>query len=578
MAYSYKDYHRVSYWNYGTPSYDDISINYMLKLKDPHISNYAEGFVNVLNQRVYSLNRITIGQKEVNLQNRRSVTDDRSGIWFDGNRGYSNTLVPLAYYGPVVCDVYKPWSLNQLCTYIESDSWEQERIKQGRQWRKECKLDENVIHINVVETSNIDISASELYNTLKTYDNYQVEMSKLANISARTKCAVFKVNPSTFVMCVYKLKDYNQMYNFIAVAALEYLKEKEDTEWKNISKHFYESVYKQEDITDYFDTLASIIEKIEFNNRIEIERKENLQQLRSSIINIYENKLSRADEEIRNLENNLLSQYTQREEARRLLEAAKYTADAISIEKYYTDNRIKYFKIKDEYLYIDLYCPMTNYNARYVEKQINNPNSIINNKGLGDVFKAVFVDEDYELYTYTSMSISLTGKCLPSKTTDSPRMCERVLKHPHIYYYNCFGSYSQELMKTAANMDLETLLLTCISVASNLNFTDTTVINTFCQHLNNDKDISCIKDLNTGEWLTIEELQENLYLDEVAATLTTPTTVEDTEVELVDALAAEDPLDTTRDEVIEELQELQQEIETTFEDAVVTNEVLDLNF
>lgn len=511
MAYIYKDHHRYSSYNYNTVPYEDMHINCMLKLKDPHISSYAEGFVNVLNERVYSLNHIAIGQKDINVQNRCSVTDDKSGVWFDGNRGYGNTLVPLAYYGPIACDIYKPWSLENLRTYIESDSWEQERIRQSNRWRKEYKLDENVIHINVIETSDIDTSSSDIYNTLKTYDNYQVEMSKLANVSARTKCAVFKVNPSTFVMCVYKLKDYNQMYNFIAVAALEYLKGKEDSEWKEVATSFYEAVYKQEDITAYFDTLAAIIEKVEFNNRIEIERKENLQNLRSSIINIYEVKLTKANNEITALEKSLLTQYTQQEEARRLLEAAKYTADSISIEKYYTDERIKYFKIKDELLYIDLYCPMTNYNTRYVEKQINNPTSIINSKDLGDIFKAVFVDEDYELYTYTGMAISLTGKRTPSKTLDNPRMLEPVLRHPHIYHYNCFGSYSREIMKTASTMDLETLLLTCISVASNLNFTDSTVINTFCRDINNNKDISCIKDLHTGEWLTVAELQERLH-------------------------------------------------------------------
>ena len=524
MAYIYKDHHRYSSYNYNTFNYADMRINCMLKLKDPHISGYTEGFVNVLNERVYSLNSILIGQKDVNVQNRCSVTDDKSGVWFDGNRGYGNTLVPLAYYGPVACDIYKPWSLENLRTYIESDSWEQERIRQGNRWRREFKLDENVIHINVIETSDIDTSSSDIYNTLKTYDNYQVEMSKLANISARTKCAVFKVNPSTFVMCVYKLKDYNQMYNFIAVAALEYLKGKEDSEWKAVATSFYEAVYKQEDITDYFDALTAIIEKVEFNNRIEIERKENLQNLRSSIINIYEARLKKANNEITALEKSLLTQYTQQEEARRLLGAAKYTANSVSIEKYYTDERIKYFKIKDELLYIDLYCPMTNYNARYAEKQVDNPTSIINNQNLGDVFKAVFVDEDYELYTYTGMAISLTGKKAPSKTLDYPRMPEPVLRHPHIYNYNCFGSYSQELMRTASAMDLETLLLTCISVASNLNFTDSTVINTFCRDINNNKNVSCIKDLNTGEWLTIAELQERLHPVEQ------PTEVEPTDV------------------------------------------------
>lgn len=511
MAYKYKDHHRYSYYNPNPFPYEDMYINSMLKLKDPHISSYTEGFVNVLNERVYSLNSILVGQKDVNVQNRCSVTDDKSGVWFDGNRGYGNTLVPLAYYGPIACDIYKPWSLENLRTYIEADSWEQERIRQGNHWRREFKLEGNVIHINVIETSDIDMSSSDIYNTLKTYDNYQAEMSKLANISARTKCAVFKVNPSTFVMCVYKLKDYNQMYNFIAVAALEYLKGKEDSEWKAVATSFYEAVYKQEDITDYFDTLAAIVEKVEFNNRIEIERKENLQNLRSSIVNLYEVKLTKANSAIADLEKSLLTQYTQQEEARRLLEAAQYTADSISIEKYYTDERIKYFKIKDELLYIDLYCPMTNYNARYAEKQVDNPTSIINNQHLGDVFKAVFVDEDYELYTYTGMAISLTGKRAPFKTVDNPRMFEPVLRHPHIYHYNCFGSYSKELMKTAAAMDLETLLLTCISVASNLNFTDSTVINTFCRDINNDKNISCIKDLNTGEWLTVAELQERLH-------------------------------------------------------------------
>ena len=131
MAYIYKDHHRYSSYNYNTFNYADMRINCMLKLKDPHISSYTEGFVNVLNERVYSLNRITIGQKDINVQNRCSVTDDKSGVWFDGNRGYGNTLVPLAYYGPIACDIYKPWSLENLRTYIESDQLEQESIKKG---------------------------------------------------------------------------------------------------------------------------------------------------------------------------------------------------------------------------------------------------------------------------------------------------------------------------------------------------------------------------------------------------------------------------------------------------------------
>ena len=156
----------------------------------------------------------------------------------------------------------------------------------------------------------------------------------------------------------------------------------------------------------------------------------------------------------------------------------------------------------------------------------------------------MFVDEDYELYTYTGMAVSLTGKRAPFKTLDNPRILKPVLRHPHIYHYNCFGSYSKELMKTASIMDLETLLLTCISVASNLNFTDSTVIYTFCRDINNNKGISCIKDLSTGEWLTVEELQEKLHPVE-----------QPDEVELVDVLNTEDITDIPHNEATPEVQQ-----------------------
>ncbi len=509
MSYIYK--HR-RYTNYR----DNVDVPEAIK-------NYSwapcwqQHYMNVHNSRVYSLNKVST-YTETNIDRRNS--SDGYGVWFSSNCGYVNTLIPLAFYKKVNVTLMKPMNSDTALATINPETY-QEGERTTRAYYGGNMYHEDELYLYIQETNNIrDMSTPDLYRAFKNADNFNTQFTSLVNISARTRCTMHAVKDNVYVMNVYRLTETEQLYNFIAVASNDFLNKQEDSEWKQVSLELVNDLYKYRDISPYFLALEHIIEGRELEVRNEVERRENLENLKKSIVDIYRTKRTQAEKTIKDYEIKLREQYTLYDEANALLSNAENKVqDKTILEQFYNDTRIKWLKIDNGTLYLDIYCPLSVYATRLVERQVQNPDSNINRSDVGNIFRALFVDEDYELYTYTSMAISLTN----NRDLSRYHHCiyPDAFTHPHIDGFNCFGEYRTAIYKAVSTMSLDVLLLTCITAASNINFADGTVVSSFARNIRRrvveESSLKCVKDKETGAMLTLFELECKLNGQEVAA-------------------------------------------------------------
>lgn len=488
--------------------YDNLDVPNFLK-SGSQCPMWNHHYTNRLNNRVYSLNKISV-YSQTSLDRRNS--SDGYGIWFSTNCGYINTLIPLAYYTEVKVNLHKPDTSERLFDSLDAGNYSTDRRLTGYNM-----YNENALYLIINETNNIrDMNTPDIYRELKSKANFNNQFTTLTNISARTRCTVHNVNDNIYVMNVYRLTEVEQLYNYIAVVSNDYISKQEDSPWKRMSINLINKLYKYEDIAPNFQELSDYLEPIDAEKRYSVERRENLKNLHSAVVNVYKNKHQTVVNTINDLERKLREQYTLHEETLILLNAAENKAENNALSKFYEDERVKYLKVENDNLYLDLYCPLSVYNSRIAERQIQNENSNINRYEVGDIFKAIFVDEEYELYTYTSMVVSLSG----SREVSRQNHCvlpDRI-DHPHIAGFNCFGEYRAPIHKAVSTLSLDVLLLTCITAAGNLNFADGTVIANFARALHtriiNNSALKCVRDINTGEWLTLTELATKLNSEE----------------------------------------------------------------
>lgn len=129
------------------------------------------------------------------------------------------------------------------------------------------------------------------------------------------------------------------------------------------------------------------------------------------------------------------------------------------------------------------------------------------------LFDKVFLQRKYELWTYATLRLNMstfaTSPCTGLRFEDANP--HEYYPHPHIMEFFCQGNHTTEIQKWIQNRDYIGCFEQIISMAMNLNFTDSTVIEKLYENLT-DSDLAevvCFKDKATGIFYSFQEIYEH---------------------------------------------------------------------
>lgn len=377
----------------------------------------------------------------------------------------------------------------------------------------------NVRRINIVETYKMYEQAADTYTDLMSEDYYDENLSKMIRPTPRTRAAVFfnPDFPNTLTVCIYKLLPEFVCKILGTSEALFHVpnpeKEYSPDIFKEVFKMNYNTWYGMitEFITPYLESYIIDNMKSVFLNFMHGYEDTNISNVR--------NRIGSIQSEIHDYENTLASSYrTLKDEQERLFAAENMgsTIDYEAVYKYIKNKpEIKVMKpINSSTLAVAIVTEFRYFDDEVLAIHLKNDRAAINTSGLAPIFKDVFIDKTYKMVVRAAMQINFTG-CNVSNCTQiwETYIQQNGLPNPHIMRFNCFGNNSPVLSKAVKEGSFEILFEYMISSASNINFSDSAVVNHFVEVIKNDRTLwtkKCLLDKD-GNLHTLKEIYPNIY-------------------------------------------------------------------
>ena len=168
----------------------------------------------------------------------------------------------------------------------------------------------------------------------------------------------------------------------------------------------------------------------------------------------------------------------------------------------------------DGCMVLHIKTPISNYRRADVEMWYKHPdsvNSVTRRPAVAQVIKELFLDnpDKYQLLVETRVNVPIAAGRNWNRTSQVNEMA-----NPHIKYFNCFRQSQLEADKALAKRDYDTAIAIVISACSTITFTDSTVVsrmvNCMSDMMATNNQERCIKILETGECITLNEFQNRI--------------------------------------------------------------------
>lgn len=220
----------------------------------------------------------------------------------------------------------------------------------------------------------------------------------------------------------------------------------------------------------------------------------------------------------------------------RLNVAEPYTKDNLS-ELFKTMEVFKNIKIKEknpDYLILQVESPLTFFDSGEAQILFKNTNSYLNeaikyrasDKGLDQfALKSVFIDifmrRTYTIHTFSDFKLKVNTNINHSYNPRPVEICSynnnirsnknKIIAHPHIMRYNCWGQAQTAFYKAFGEKNFEAAFAQLVGATQNLTMSDSTVIKYFIEQLVYYWDLPTIKlagPTSEDKWYSLKELYE----------------------------------------------------------------------
>ena len=179
--------------------------------------------------------------------------------------------------------------------------------------------------------------------------------------------------------------------------------------------------------------------------------------------------------------------------------------DEQAINMLKTSPTIKLLNCDNNYAYLQVKVPITNYNIKDVEMWYKYPdriNTVTQTPWLAQLLKETFIDNKYQMILTTNIGMPWTGNVQWRVTADSSSQ----MGNPHLTRYQCFSqtknAVANYLREGKVLMALNAIIACCASIT----FTDAAVINYFTVAIATTcRKVPIIKNIETDKMLCPED-------------------------------------------------------------------------
>ena len=237
-----------------------------------------------------------------------------------------------------------------------------------------------------------------------------------------------------------------------------------------------------------------------------------------SILNHAQTNVRRASDEVIRLETALENAHVTLRNARK--ELLFMTDATTTLEEYnkFLEKQTDLFSInfRQNILSLGFCVPCTNYDRSIVERLLNaSNNNYITQYHLEKLYKALFLEDRYTLYISSVIEMNFINNTVANNNYEVGSM---GIPNPHFTEYRCWGSYGPIIQQAMQKNDFISATLAVKAAIANLNFTDATVMSVLAERFsrttnNSYNSVPAVKDEETGELMTINQLKEKLNED-----------------------------------------------------------------
>jgi Icc-related predicted phosphoesterase len=122
------------------------------------------------------------------------------------------------------------------------------------------------------------------------------------------------------------------------------------------------------------------------------------------------------------------------------------------------------------------------------------------------LLKDIFIDKKYTLLIESGIAINLNDSTFRNLRPSSVGVYAKGIPNPHHMYYDCWGDYTPEITRALQDSNYVTAITTAFAAMGGINLADTAVVNKFVEdEIHSYRDMQCLKDNETSEYMTIEE-------------------------------------------------------------------------
>ena len=237
-----------------------------------------------------------------------------------------------------------------------------------------------------------------------------------------------------------------------------------------------------------------------------------------SILNHAQTNVRRASDEVKRLETALENAHVTLRNARKeLLFMTDATATLEEYNKFLEKQTdLFYINFRQNTLSLGFCVPCTNYDRSIVERLLNASNSnYITQYNLEKLYKALFLEDRYTLYISSVIEMNFINNTVANNNYEVGSI---GIPNPHFTEYRCWGSYGPIIRQAMQKSDFISATLAVKAAIANLNLTDVVVMSLLAERFsrtanNSYNSVPAVKDEETGELMTINQLKEKLNED-----------------------------------------------------------------
>lgn len=176
-------------------------------------------------------------------------------------------------------------------------------------------------------------------------------------------------------------------------------------------------------------------------------------------------------------------------------------------------NKIPYIRAADDQLTLTYTTELLYFESSLVDPYFTSTRSnVITNAPsyIQQLIKDLFKDVKYRMLIESSILIEFIPKRFRYTPVENVRTIAELkgIPNPHHKYYNCWGDNAPNINRALENYDYVTALTTAFAAMSGINLSDTAVLSKFIiEELYAYKTVPCLKNLETGEIITIQEYE-----------------------------------------------------------------------